>query len=1143
MQQKLNQVNQFSGGMIKDLHPIMMSNTAFTDCLNGTLITFNGNEFALQNDMGNYAFKYGSLSNGFVPVGIKEFGGILYIVSYNPVSNRVEIGSFPSQKTIFNAADSNTQSTLEPLKLEHDVNFYSTLTNKSVIKIFNKEDTFFLNPGDKYYLSLKGDPYKSWEALNGLLNWQHLTPYVLTNENKLYSIEGYIEISAEPETLNREAYKTVTWEIPGWIAAKFDINVMQEFNVYADSNSSKIVQKDNEIYSIPSGNYKIQSIWNLNNYPSSFKEYLSKNLFYVVHSEPDVTNLTKDDIEGAIPKPEPETEAKTLKNTTYNDFQTVYYDYYDFDVNQNLDVKKSNKYVVPVLRVEVGKDVNGNPIYKYIVYNQFNTEINTNITKIEKDKISIGKETFKWTVSEDSFVLTYDVNSYPGINLRINFERPFADEDLIEYDENRSSSDGTITKVFKKGIDVDDINYHGINIKSFLFTSLNDYRLYKYSKDGSNEYTILSNTTNKTVDRYGIKHTSGTITVANTFDKEDYYKLTAEFYFTDDNGSEISVKPAESFDIVISEILNEWYNSVNLYHEKIKNEGIVNALMDFITIENTPTLVPIESDIRGFSSFLTQPFSIDKGDKQSDVEMLGELLAEKTQNKAWIANNFGFPFVNVGYTERQSGTVNVYDGTSFALFEQGKIKIKLPKNQYGYVGRLWRFLNPKEIKNAQIIDSKKIPYTVEIKGDKNNDYYLNNDNLSLQFYMKNNIEMTLSSRPITKSIPQTTKSILNYLDDTWKNKVGLNKNFGWIKGELVIAKLKGDDGIGFGFRPYTDYVYFTFENGNLKVWSTPQVLEETWNTSEWPVKTFNSVFDDLDYFDNDGDYIGPSHMAQKVEWFIADDDTPKKSKARWAYYTTKAQSKAPIMFPVTLWNNRETQTRILSERFGRSFIEINRRYTAFYLPGERPFVIYPDGSAVTDDNIKRGLAKTKSQAFYTLFAILWYCKVGLGVKQSTIYYPSISTKYTKTNPKTFKGINLGLKFEYNYSISDSYTELNSLNNYEDYFTININKELSVPEDEEVYKIIQSYAFNTSEKSAAAMLDKQLEPEITKSGTLVLDSSVNDCEEIDLSSIIKDWNITSSKLTYEEKIEDNRVRLRSGDNWYIPVAQESFKTVK
>jgi hypothetical protein len=36
-----------------DTHPMVVGNDVMTDCLNGTLITMNGNEVILQNDMGN----------------------------------------------------------------------------------------------------------------------------------------------------------------------------------------------------------------------------------------------------------------------------------------------------------------------------------------------------------------------------------------------------------------------------------------------------------------------------------------------------------------------------------------------------------------------------------------------------------------------------------------------------------------------------------------------------------------------------------------------------------------------------------------------------------------------------------------------------------------------------------------------------------------------------------------------------------------------------------------------------------------------------------------------------------------------------------------------------------------------------------
>ena len=46
-------VNTFSDGLITDLAPLSTPKTVLTDCLNGTIITYNGNEFSLQNDMGN----------------------------------------------------------------------------------------------------------------------------------------------------------------------------------------------------------------------------------------------------------------------------------------------------------------------------------------------------------------------------------------------------------------------------------------------------------------------------------------------------------------------------------------------------------------------------------------------------------------------------------------------------------------------------------------------------------------------------------------------------------------------------------------------------------------------------------------------------------------------------------------------------------------------------------------------------------------------------------------------------------------------------------------------------------------------------------------------------------------------------------
>ena len=89
---KQTTVNEFKDGLNLDLHPLVTPKTVLTDNINGTFITYNGNEFCLQNDRGNKWVA--NLTDGYTPIGIKEHNGILYIVSVN--GNKTEIGTFPS---------------------------------------------------------------------------------------------------------------------------------------------------------------------------------------------------------------------------------------------------------------------------------------------------------------------------------------------------------------------------------------------------------------------------------------------------------------------------------------------------------------------------------------------------------------------------------------------------------------------------------------------------------------------------------------------------------------------------------------------------------------------------------------------------------------------------------------------------------------------------------------------------------------------------------------------------------------------------------------------------------------------------------------------------------------------------------------
>lgn len=97
---KQTTVNEFKDGLNLDLHPLVTPKTVLTDNINGTFITYNGNEFCLQNDRGNK--KVAELTPGYTPIGVKEHNGILYIVSVKNVGTqqepdwRTEIGTFPS---------------------------------------------------------------------------------------------------------------------------------------------------------------------------------------------------------------------------------------------------------------------------------------------------------------------------------------------------------------------------------------------------------------------------------------------------------------------------------------------------------------------------------------------------------------------------------------------------------------------------------------------------------------------------------------------------------------------------------------------------------------------------------------------------------------------------------------------------------------------------------------------------------------------------------------------------------------------------------------------------------------------------------------------------------------------------------------
>ena len=96
--------NTFGDGLVMDFAPDNTQATCLTHALNATLLTMNGNELSLQNDMGNGRVETAYLPEGYIPVGTCEFGDIIYIASYNPLTNKSQIGCFPSPERNINSA-------------------------------------------------------------------------------------------------------------------------------------------------------------------------------------------------------------------------------------------------------------------------------------------------------------------------------------------------------------------------------------------------------------------------------------------------------------------------------------------------------------------------------------------------------------------------------------------------------------------------------------------------------------------------------------------------------------------------------------------------------------------------------------------------------------------------------------------------------------------------------------------------------------------------------------------------------------------------------------------------------------------------------------------------------------------------------
>lgn len=220
-----NTTNAFQDGITTDLHPLNMPETALTSALNATIFTGNGNEGLLQNDMGNTLIKDSitgsvmALNDGFIPLGMKEYGGILYIASYNPESKEGELGSIPSpiiRYTIngFNSDSNRSDILISDLGEAEDTEkksfiYTNSSSNEEITPRLNTNTLLILNDyifhcGDKFVvqlnLNLQEDPSVTTRHQTNTnssisIDYPQITKYIIDQQTDTYeTLKGWFRI-------------------------------------------------------------------------------------------------------------------------------------------------------------------------------------------------------------------------------------------------------------------------------------------------------------------------------------------------------------------------------------------------------------------------------------------------------------------------------------------------------------------------------------------------------------------------------------------------------------------------------------------------------------------------------------------------------------------------------------------------------------------------------------------------------------------------------------------------------------------------------------------------------------------------------------------------------------------------------------
>ena len=224
-------VNKFTKGLVMDFSPENTQNELLTHALNATLLTFNGNELSLQNDMGNARVETAFLPEGYMPVGTCEYGGIIYIVSYNPIEDKSQIGCFPSpERTVSNEELGEFEVSISKDDFQSDDN--GNLKNTTQCVLLKKDS---LNPGDKFIVTANESIYE--EALQDLVYGGSpvANPKIALNVVSIEDSGRIVYLNSDIRDYTKSGY---TYHILGSLKGEFGNTSKLELDAYRSKVSS-----------------------------------------------------------------------------------------------------------------------------------------------------------------------------------------------------------------------------------------------------------------------------------------------------------------------------------------------------------------------------------------------------------------------------------------------------------------------------------------------------------------------------------------------------------------------------------------------------------------------------------------------------------------------------------------------------------------------------------------------------------------------------------------------------------------------------------------------------------------------------------------------------------------------------------------